>query len=232
MVSGCHIGLRRFWQCRIRQANFQVLVQRTVYGGGRSLVRHDIKRAKLLRGWGISVRRCPKASFNLAPFCLGRPSSSSSSENDCNSPCCKAEIQHRERESQRLRTWAEPHREYVHGHRHKVRDSPCVHGPNCHLTLIESYWALGFVTDLTKTGLIRDGKQRSNILAWKDIYALFLLSHQLIIFLFEIFYNISFIHHCIPWLRFHSLYNWFQVLVGDRISMATNFFSIWKLLVR
>lgn len=206
MVSGCHIGLRRFWQCRIRQANFQVLVQRTVYGGGRSLVRHDIKRAKLLRGWGISVWSCPKASFNLAPFCLGRPSSSSSSENDCNSPCCKAEIQHRERESQRLRTWAEPHREYVQGHGHKVRDSPCVHGPNCHLTLIGGYWALGFVTDLTKTGLI--------------------------IFLFEIFYNISFIHHCIPWLRFHSLYNWFQVLVGDRISMVTNFFSIWKLLVR
>ena len=89
---------------------------------------------KLLSNCVVLVWCFPKASFNLPPFYLGeRSSSPSSTKNDCNSPCFKAEIYHRKKARQRLGTQAEPHRKWVHGNMHKVRDSPFVHGPNFHL---------------------------------------------------------------------------------------------------
>ena len=70
---------------------------------------------KLLSNCVVLVWCFPKASFNLPPFYLGEISSSpSSTKNDCNSPCFKAEIYHRKKARQRLGTQAEPHRKWVH----------------------------------------------------------------------------------------------------------------------
>lgn len=95
---------------------------------------------KLLNSCGVLVWCLPKASFNLSPFCSGGVSSSSSStKDDCNSPCCQAKINQRKKESQRLGNQAELHRKWVHGNMRKVRDSPSVDGPNFHLISNKGY---------------------------------------------------------------------------------------------
>ncbi|XP_038398158.1 regulator of G-protein signaling protein-like isoform X10 [Canis lupus familiaris] len=63
-------------------------------------------------------------------------SSPSSTKNDCNSPCFKAEIYHRKKARQRLGTQAEPHRKWVHGNMHKV------FGQTPFYTVENSQWSL------------------------------------------------------------------------------------------
>eukprot|EP00071_Canis_lupus_P021317 XP_013970594.1 regulator of G-protein signaling protein-like isoform X3 [Canis lupus familiaris] len=65
-----------------------------------------------------------------------RSSSPSSTKNDCNSPCFKAEIYHRKKARQRLGTQAEPHRKWVHGNMHKV------FGQTPFYTVENSQWSL------------------------------------------------------------------------------------------
>lgn len=85
-------------------------------------------------------------------------------------------IYHRKKESWSLGTQAEQQKKWVHGKRHKVRDSPYVHGPNFHLISSKGYQTLGFVIDLPKQG---SQKMENNILIslFERIYMLYFSWH-------------------------------------------------------